>query len=74
VLQDTEVLNVLNIDETGSNPNMHYLGFGAGPLTTTTSTSFFDGDLGEVLFFQNTELSDNVRGIVDTWLATKWGI
>ena len=73
-LKDTEVLNVGDIDETGTNPNFHYLGLGAGPNATTTATAFFDGYIGEVLFFQNTELSDNVRGIVDAWLAAKWGV
>jgi len=73
-LVETDALSVGDIDESSTNPNSHYLSIGAGPATITTATSFLDADVGEVLFFKNTELSDNVRGLVDTYLATKWGV
>ena len=73
-LVETDALSVGDIDETATNPNSHYLSIGAGPATSTTAASFLDADVGEVLFFKNTELSDHTRAAVDSYLATKWGI
>lgn len=73
-LQDTEALNVGNIDEsTGAGGDLFLnLIWGGGPLTTTTINAFYDGDLGEVIFFGEALNADTIAG-VNKYLAGKWG-
>lgn len=61
-----------DIDDTTSSGFFRQLIVGAAPATSTTLTSFFDGDIGEILFYDRT-LTTTQRNQVTTYLSNKWG-
>lgn len=62
-----------DIDETGTaNLFSHFL-VGAAPLTSSTTTDHFTGQIGEILVF-NTALSGTDLSDLETYLESKWSI
>jgi hypothetical protein len=46
---------------------------GTGTATGASSAAFFNGDIGEIIIY-NSALSDADRGLVESYLASRWGI
>jgi len=74
VLIDTDGISTLgSLDDTTDADFFSQLLVGAAPLTASTLTGHFDGEIGEILIYKRL-LSGTERGQVEDYLEAKWGV